>query len=516
MIILIIAVLFIFIFIFLNKILLAKKIVDYIAKDEHEKLDALIKKKPYLIEKQVKKWATPLILASAWGSVNSVRVLLESGANPNFSTHYGTSPLMMAKNEIVASLLLNASANINDVDDLGRTPLIEAIEGGSSRTTINFLLSKGADPRVISKYNSTAMSSAVNYDRPEIVQDLLNFSSTKLLDIDHSRAFQYACRKNFQDLIEICILHGCDVNGRDYTGNTPLICACASDNLEVVKILLKQGADVNLCNKELSTPLMEATKAENKEIVKLLLKYGARINEKDLEGRTSLMYACDTRQVNIVELLLERGANVNIEDNEGKTSILYAMNSLGRICYLAAPDTAILNSRKIIKTLIEYHADVNAVDSKGNTVLRIAIEKCPEENWHSGSFYKIMELFKSTVINLEHRDRLGNTPLFYAIQQDNSAAFCWLISQRANINAQNNKGETPLHFSLKREITFFIHRLLDVGADVYIKNYEGMSFSEVFYDWISAKNMELKEFYEKRIFGKSIPDWYRTMENKHQ
>lgn len=66
-----------------------------------------------------------------------------------------------------------------------------------------------------------------------------------------------------------------DVNGRDESGNTPLIEAARFGHDDVVRALLTAKADVRAKNNEGKTALMLAVQAGHDEVVRLLKQAGA-------------------------------------------------------------------------------------------------------------------------------------------------------------------------------------------------------------------------------------------------
>lgn len=91
--------------------------------------------------------------------VNIVKFLIESGANVNQETPFGT-PLMSAStsdwNTEVINLLLKAGANINQTDRNGRTALFYAEANGCKKITIQ-LLAANADINIKDNDGKTYM-----------------------------------------------------------------------------------------------------------------------------------------------------------------------------------------------------------------------------------------------------------------------------------------------------------------------------------------------------------------------
>lgn len=93
---------------------------------------------------------SPLTLAAFEGRVRVVKLLLELGADPNFSTSNGWTPIIAAANDgrtQIVKVLLKAGANPNSSDSRGRTAL-HHLCFCPRKTTVEIariLISSGAD-----------------------------------------------------------------------------------------------------------------------------------------------------------------------------------------------------------------------------------------------------------------------------------------------------------------------------------------------------------------------------------
>ena len=81
-------------------------------------------------------------------------------------------------------------------------------------------------------------------------------------------------------------------------------------NQEVCEVLLHAGADVNVRGIHHCTGLVWAAGKDQVGLIKLLLQHGAKVETGDKYGTTPLIWACRKGQVNIVEALLTAGAQV--------------------------------------------------------------------------------------------------------------------------------------------------------------------------------------------------------------
>jgi hypothetical protein len=109
---------------------------------------------------------------------------------------------------------------------------------------------------------------------------------------------------------------GLDVNSPiDGDGGTALHTACYMGNNEMCELLLSRGADINKENEEGKTPLYSAIREHNTDTVDFLLKHGAIIYnswyELPYDATCDALYdAIDVNDFECVRLLLNNGATI--------------------------------------------------------------------------------------------------------------------------------------------------------------------------------------------------------------
>lgn len=69
--------------------------------------------------------------------------------------------------------------------------------------------------------------------------------------------------------------------------------------------------------------------------------------------------------------------------------------------------------------------------------------------------------------------KTGNQALHIAAQNGHRELVDWLLSKKSDVNAQNFKGQTPLHMSVEYDFYFISKRLLDEGASRELENSDG-------------------------------------------
>jgi ankyrin repeat protein len=100
---------------------------------------------------------TPLMGAAANGDIELLKLLLKYGADPDYPVPHGDTALMSAtKHTEIFKILVDHYANINAINEDGRTVLIWAAYNGTEEV-ITLLCRLGANLEVKDKYGNTAL-----------------------------------------------------------------------------------------------------------------------------------------------------------------------------------------------------------------------------------------------------------------------------------------------------------------------------------------------------------------------
>ncbi|KAM8795051.1 DNA-binding protein RFXANK [Eudromia elegans] len=133
------------------------------AQGELGQLREHLRKGENLVNKRDERGFTPLIWAAAFGEIETVRQLLEWGADPHVLAKERESALSLASmggyTDIVTALL-ERNVDINSYDWNGGTPLLYAVRGNHVKC-VEALLARGADLTTEADSGYTPMDLAV-------------------------------------------------------------------------------------------------------------------------------------------------------------------------------------------------------------------------------------------------------------------------------------------------------------------------------------------------------------------
>jgi ankyrin repeat protein len=182
------------------------------------------------------------------------------------------TPLIEAASGYVETvrLLIDRGADVNARDAMGQTALMRAAMNGASEVIL-LLLEKGADPSIRDQQGHFALAeSGRRCPSPEACRALIERSKGNIQDLN-SALLSVASGHGPQACLTFATLlldNGADVNVRTGSGNTPLIGAAVWGPEEMVELLLSRGADVTLKNKEGLTAEKSADTREIRDLLK--------------------------------------------------------------------------------------------------------------------------------------------------------------------------------------------------------------------------------------------------------
>lgn len=202
-------------------------------------------------EKRVKVMNQELIASAEKGDVDNVLKLLQDGADINATDERGRTAVMAAtynnKVETVKALIQKgADINIRD-ENLNNVLLYAGAEG--LLDIVQLAIDSGADSKLTNRYGGTALIPAAERGHVEVVQELLTRSD---IEVNHINNLDWTALleavilgnggEKHQQIVQLLIDHGADVNIGDGDGATPLMHARQRGYQEIANILIEAGA----------------------------------------------------------------------------------------------------------------------------------------------------------------------------------------------------------------------------------------------------------------------------------
>ena len=262
-----------------------------------------------------------LLTAAGDGDPALVRYLLAQGASVNARDELGRTPLMnavfstnMNGNALpCVKILLQHKANVNACDKQGLTPLMFA----SDVHIMGTLLHHGAKIDAVDDEGETALMQDINgkANLSCVYFLLARGASPFATNKAGATVLMYTAGSRYSEsLLPALLRRHLNVNARSRDGGTALISAAYSPNIPAMKMLLDHGALINARGKDGETALMAAAHEGTGEAVTFLVKRGADVNIQNKDGDAALKIVLSNEWVTLpeVQLLLDHGANVNL------------------------------------------------------------------------------------------------------------------------------------------------------------------------------------------------------------
>jgi ankyrin repeat protein len=122
------------------------RMMEALRKGEHEVFIRTLREHPEVVNHPGSRGYTPLMYAGLYGDANSVRLLLERGADPNVRNSANATPLMYAVDDAAKTrLLLEHDADPNLRSDEEQTPLTITAGNRNPSAVVRLLIDHGAD-----------------------------------------------------------------------------------------------------------------------------------------------------------------------------------------------------------------------------------------------------------------------------------------------------------------------------------------------------------------------------------
>ena len=349
----------------------------------------------------------------------------------------------------------------------GDTPLHRATAMNSG-LSVRALLVVVKDIDTRGTYNFTPLNNASRTSEynTRLLLDMGAHPDQKGGELD-STPIMFAAQAGEVGIVKRLLIAGASIGGANGVGKTVAHYSVECGNAKVCKFIDKHQSPTDAFNIEGNNVLHNAIHYQNLESIRYLLTRGVdcNVHAKDLRKTHPLHMAID-REINIeiLKTLVKWGADINAVNDELQTP-LHLATRIGR--------------HDIMKYLVEQGANVNLKNKNDNTPLQIAISEldltsikilaengadvnvvnnysenilhriCVESM--TGDRLPILGYVLTLPIDLNARDGHGDTPLHnYINTSAGEDGFQHLLKTGVNINIYNNAGRLPLNYAIKK------------------------------------------------------------------
>ncbi len=440
---------------------------------------------------------------AAAGDIDTLRTCLAAGVPIDLPDANGDSPLchaILCHQEETVRFLIAAGAPVSHQPD----QLLHRATAWSTLGITRALLEAGADTEELSRVTEeTPLYWAAESGKADMVALLLEFGAhvdTDTYDWPFFNSLQKSAQLGHTEVVRLLLAAGANVHLEEEEEMTALhVC-----HEKVLPLLLAAGADVNYAGEEGWTPLHCAALRGHAGIVRALLKAGASParklaaqqgrswrtdgldvpsavadpHELDIElsvacESTALHLAAEHAPAEVVRQLLEYGADANALNGKGQTAL-----------HLAAA----VGKTESVRLLLTYGARHATRDTKGLRAIEYALKgghaAAAKALLRSGSslpvgygspllrtWFKGDEAGYTTLLGAHEgictADACGYTPLQLATRAGDRECVRALIAAGADVHATGNGTPRPLRLAVEQDDAATAALLIELGADVH-------------------------------------------------
>ncbi|KOC66568.1 Ankyrin repeat and death domain-containing protein 1A [Habropoda laboriosa] len=230
--------------------------------------------------------------------------------------------------------------------------------------------------------------------------------------------------------------------------------AVIKNEADTVRKVLKERVDVDSRNNYGRAPIHWAASRGNTEIIEMLIQAKCDIEARDKFGMRPLHMAARYGHRDAVKMLINAAANVSAVNKKHQTLLMCAAQG---------------NNVRVMEYLAEAVESLNgdATDCTGATALHHAAS--------AGHPIMITALSSVPRIELNATDNKGQTPMHCACAEEHLEAVEVLIELGANVDAQDNEGNTPLHVATRTRHTAIAQLLLKATTNIELTDEMGFT-----------------------------------------
>ncbi|KAM0348148.1 hypothetical protein ACHAP4_011103 [Fusarium culmorum] len=430
-------------------------------------------------------------LHAAYDAPDSVKVLLQHGADINAMCDSGTVTMMAARWGVKATLevLVANQESMPDLDakftydpdhdNYGTTAMHLAVTSGHYDCA-SFLLESGArfddemkDARFFIVNAPNDMSAEQTEACVKLIEQCVEHGTTaNILDDEQNSVLHLVNRTTPVALVSIFISLGAPIDNTNTDGWTPLAVALKERNSSVAELLLSRGARADICNPKFGSLLhivcdwQRYTFLSPTEICLILKRLVRRKADPNMPGPVPggepILYTAVKRiQLRVVNDMIARYLieEVQVDINFGGPSKTYPV--------IAATSKS---NHWLLNYFIRQGVDLEVSDDQG-------LQPCHHAAMYHAGTNQTLKLVVNSGVSLQVRDLYDRTPLHFASTNawHTSEMLLKRLPQDFNVNVKDCDGWTPLMWACRWRDSWETaqHLVQDYGADIWVVSNDG-------------------------------------------
>ncbi|WP_258100958.1 ankyrin repeat domain-containing protein [Marinoscillum pacificum] len=324
--------------------------------------------------------------------------------------------------------------------------------------TVKAELDKGFDFTEVNGMSDPVALSIVNDADHEIIKLLIDQPGVDLthLTAENRIYLHWAANKSNHIIADYLLEKGSDINFLDANGHTAFTFAGFQGNLttDLIDVFVKHGVDLQKKYPEKNGAnilLISIPYDKDLTVTDYLVSKGVSIKSVDDEGYTAFHHAAKIGHVDMMKKLVERG--VDYDDQ----ALIVASQGTYRTA----------NTIQVYQFLVEeLGLNAQVVSPKGQNVLHGVSKKNGQED--------IISYFLEKGVDINLTDEAGNTPFINASSKGiETVKLMKPYLKKGSINRINSDGQTALMLAAGNGDSQTVSLLIDLGADVTIKDENG-------------------------------------------
>ncbi|KAJ6663961.1 hypothetical protein lerEdw1_008915 [Lerista edwardsae] len=381
---------------------------------------------------------------------------------------------------------------LNMTDTSGNTALHWATKKRQVES-VKLLLSGGANPNILNSSMMSPLHLAVQCLHNEIVKILAEHMSTdiNLEGESGNTPILVACYKDNPEALKILIENGGLINKANNLGCMPVHAAAFSGAKLCLEIIIKKGEElgytpenhINFTNNGKCSPIHLAVQSGDLEMIKMCIEYGAKVDLKQSDKCTALHFAATQGATNILKLMMTsyKGDEPIIDALDGNKETLLHRAALFDHYELAEYLISMMENIKDLVTDEDnegctplHYACRQGVPLSVNSLLglNVAISSKSRDKkscLHFAASYGRINTCQRLLRDMEDTrllnegDKKGMTPLHLAAQNGHEKVTQFLLKKGA-LFLRDYKGWTALHHAAFGGYTRTMRIILDTNV----------------------------------------------------